>query len=87
MSPIHIGQVCSTWGNYHFKTFDGDVFQLRSTCNHILTSSCRNTYNDFNIQIRREEIGSNPTIKNIILKLQGLVVELSKSSVVIDGTS
>uniref|UniRef100_A0A3Q1I4Y6 VWFD domain-containing protein n=1 Tax=Anabas testudineus TaxID=64144 RepID=A0A3Q1I4Y6_ANATE len=77
--------ICSTWGNYHFKTFDGDVFQLMSTCNYILTSSCKNTYNDFNIQIRRQEAGSNPTIKHVSMKLQGSVVELSKGSVVIDG--
>uniref|UniRef100_A0A3P8RLD8 VWFD domain-containing protein n=1 Tax=Amphiprion percula TaxID=161767 RepID=A0A3P8RLD8_AMPPE len=67
------------------KTFDGDIFQLHSTCNYILTSSCHSTYNDFNIQIRRQEAGGSSTIKNIILNLQGAVVELSKGSVTIDG--
>lgn len=86
-SPIHNGQVCSTWGNFHFKTFDGDVFQLHSTCNYVLTSSCQGSYRDFNIQIRREEAGGHPTIKNIIMKLEGSVVELSKGSVVTDGKS
>uniref|UniRef100_A0A3P8RIM2 VWFD domain-containing protein n=1 Tax=Amphiprion percula TaxID=161767 RepID=A0A3P8RIM2_AMPPE len=57
VSPAHNGQVCSTWGNFHYKTFDGDIFQLHSTCNYILTSSCHSTYNDFNIQIRRQEAG------------------------------
>ncbi|KAI3376837.1 hypothetical protein L3Q82_000412 [Scortum barcoo] len=83
--PIHIGQVCSTWGNFHFKTFDGDVFQLHSSCNYILTSSCRSSYTDFNIQIRRQVAGSHPTIKSIIMKLDGSVVELSKGSVIVDG--
>uniref|UniRef100_A0A3B4UCP1 VWFD domain-containing protein n=1 Tax=Seriola dumerili TaxID=41447 RepID=A0A3B4UCP1_SERDU len=69
--------VCSTWGNFHFKTFDGDVYQLHSTCNYVLASSCRSTYNDFNIQIRRHEADSHPTIKNIIMKLEGSVVELA----------
>ncbi|XP_071345430.1 mucin-5AC-like [Trachinotus anak] len=87
VNPVHNGQVCSTWGNFHFKTFDGDVYQLHSTCNYVLTSSCRSTYKDFNIQIRREESGGHPTIKNIIMKLEGSVVELSKGSVVIDGKS
>uniref|UniRef100_A0A3P8RM49 VWFD domain-containing protein n=1 Tax=Amphiprion percula TaxID=161767 RepID=A0A3P8RM49_AMPPE len=76
VSPAHNGQVCSTWGNFHYKTFDGDIFQLHSTCNYILTSSCHSTYNDFNIQIRRQEAGGSSTIKNIILNLQGAVVEL-----------
>uniref|UniRef100_A0A8D3AUH1 VWFD domain-containing protein n=1 Tax=Scophthalmus maximus TaxID=52904 RepID=A0A8D3AUH1_SCOMX len=65
----------STWGNFHFKTFDGDVFQLHSTCNYVLTSSCRGSYNDFDIQIRRAEAGGHPTIKHIIMKLDGSVVE------------
>ncbi|TKS70368.1 Mucin-5B Ovomucin, alpha-subunit [Collichthys lucidus] len=85
VSPIHNGQVCSTWGNFHFKTFDGDVFQLHSTCNYVLTSLCKGMYSDFNIQIRRDEADGHPTIKTIIMKLEGSVVELSKGSVVVDG--
>ncbi|KAA8591404.1 hypothetical protein FQN60_002347 [Etheostoma spectabile] len=84
VSPIHNDQVCSTWGNFHFKTFDGDVFQLHSTCNYVLTSSCRSSYKDFNIQIRRQGAGNNPTISNIIMKLEGSVVELSEGSVVVE---
>ncbi|KAM6950302.1 mucin-5AC-like [Lycodopsis pacificus] len=87
VSPIHNGQVCSTWGNFHFKTFDGDVFQLHSTCNYVLASSCRSSYKDFNIQIRRQEAGAHHTIKSIIMKLEGSVVELSEGSVIVDGTS
>lgn len=84
VNPIHNGQVCSTWGNFHFKTFDGDVYQLHSTCNYVLASSCRSTYSDFNIQIRRQEAEGHPTIKTIVMKLEGSVVELSKGSVVIN---
>ncbi|XP_031734062.1 mucin-5AC-like isoform X2 [Anarrhichthys ocellatus] len=87
VSPIHNGQVCSTWGNFHFKTFDGDVFQLHSTCNYVLASSCRSSYKDFNIQIRRQEAGAHHTIKSIIMKLEGSVVELSEGSVIVDGKS
>ncbi|XP_063737440.1 LOW QUALITY PROTEIN: mucin-5AC-like [Eleginops maclovinus] len=87
VSPIHNSQVCSTWGKFHYKTFDGDVFQLHSTCNYVLTSSCRSSYRDFNIQIRRGEDGNHHTIKHIIMKLEGSVVELSVGSVVIDGKS
>ncbi|XP_034418303.1 mucin-5AC-like [Cyclopterus lumpus] len=86
VSPIHNGQVCSTWGNFHFKTFDGDVFQLHSTCNYVLTSSCRSSYKDFNIQLRRQDAGDHYTIKSIIMKLEGSVVELSEGSVIVDGT-
>ncbi|XP_068587027.1 LOW QUALITY PROTEIN: mucin-2-like [Cebidichthys violaceus] len=87
VSPIHNGQVCSTWGNFHFKTFDGDVFQLPSTCNYVLASSCRSSYNDFNIQIRRQKADGHHAIKSIIMKLDGSVVELSQGSVIVDGKS
>lgn len=85
VSPIHNGQICSTWGNFHFKTFDGDIFQLHSTCNYILTSSCRSGYKDFNIQLRRQDAGGQNTINSIIMKLEGVVVELSEGSVIVDG--
>ncbi|KAF7666854.1 hypothetical protein LDENG_00091220 [Lucifuga dentata] len=85
VSPVHNGQVCSTWGNFHFKTFDGDVFQLQSTCNYVLTSACRSSYKDFNVQVRRQQVDGVPTISNIIMKLEGSVVELSKGLVLVEG--
>uniref|UniRef100_A0A8C9RGF5 VWFD domain-containing protein n=1 Tax=Scleropages formosus TaxID=113540 RepID=A0A8C9RGF5_SCLFO len=88
---IHNGQVCSTWGSYHFKTFDGDFFQLPSTCNFILTSNCRNPYEDFNIQMRRQVVDGEPTISAITMKLDGTVVEIklpfSNAGVLIQKTT
>ncbi|XP_056134724.1 mucin-5AC [Lampris incognitus] len=85
VSPVHNGQVCSTWGNFHFKTFDGDVFQLPSTCNYVLTSLCRSSYREFNVQMRRQVVNGFPIISNIIMKLDGAVLELSKGSVLINS--
>ncbi|XP_061102940.1 mucin-5AC-like [Conger conger] len=85
MSSSHNGQVCSTWGNYHFKTFDGDFFQLPTSCNFIFTSLCKSSYEDFNIQIRRQEEDGLPVISGITMKLDGTVVELSKDSVTVNG--
>ncbi|XP_070985513.1 mucin-2-like [Oncorhynchus clarkii lewisi] len=87
VSPIHNGQVCSTWGNYHFKTFDGDIFQLPSTCNYVVTSLCHSSYEDFNIQMRRQVVDNQPTISKITMKLDGTVVELSKGSVLVNGNN
>uniref|UniRef100_A0A8C7DWJ8 VWFD domain-containing protein n=1 Tax=Oncorhynchus kisutch TaxID=8019 RepID=A0A8C7DWJ8_ONCKI len=87
LSPIHNGQVCSTWGNYHFKTFDGDIFQLPSTCNYVVTSLCHSSYEDFNIQMRRQVVDNQPTISKITMKLDGTVVELSKGSIVVNGNN
>ncbi|XP_052338833.1 mucin-5AC-like isoform X6 [Oncorhynchus keta] len=85
MNASHNDQVCSTWGNYHFKTFDGDFFQLPSTCNHVVTSLCKSSYEAFNIQMRRQVVDNQPTISKITMKLDGVVVELSKGVVVVNG--
>lgn len=86
-SPVHNDQVCSTWGNYHFKTFDGDIFQVKSSCNYILTSQCKSSYEDFNVQLRREEVNGEPTISKITMLLEGIRIELSKGAItVLDQT-
>ncbi|XP_078112237.1 LOW QUALITY PROTEIN: mucin-5B-like [Sander vitreus] len=81
----HIGQVCTTWGHYHWKTFDGNFFHLPSTCNHVVASQCKNSFEIFNIQMRRKKVNNIPTISNIIMKLDSSVVELSNSSVIVNG--
>lgn len=85
IASAHNELVCSTWGNFHFLTFDGDAFQLPSTCNHILTSQCGGSYEDFNVQMRREIVNGEPTISKITLKLDGTVVELTKGSISVNG--
>ncbi|KAJ8252215.1 hypothetical protein COCON_G00215270 [Conger conger] len=85
VSPAHNGQVCSTWGNYHFKTFDGDIFQFTSTCNFVMSSLCQSEFEEFNIQLRRQVVNGLPTISKITMKLAGAVVELSSRSYVINN--
>nr|XP_040016199.1 mucin-5AC [Gasterosteus aculeatus aculeatus] len=79
----HIGQVCTTWGQYHWKTFDGNYFQLASSCNHVMAYQCKN-HEDFNIQMRRKTVNNVSTISNITMVLEGIVVRLSKSSVTVN---
>ncbi|KAM6950303.1 mucin-2-like [Lycodopsis pacificus] len=80
----HIGQVCTTWGQNHWKTFDGDFFQLPSSCNHVMAYQCKNSHEDFNIQMRRKTVNQVATISTIIMVFEGTVVELSNSSVIVD---
>uniref|UniRef100_A0A4W4E6G3 VWFD domain-containing protein n=1 Tax=Electrophorus electricus TaxID=8005 RepID=A0A4W4E6G3_ELEEL len=77
--------VCSTWGNYQIKTFDGDIFQLQSTCNHILASQCRSNYEGFNIQLRRQTQNNETTIMKVTMKLEGTIVELTSSAINVNG--
>uniref|UniRef100_A0AAQ4QD45 VWFD domain-containing protein n=1 Tax=Gasterosteus aculeatus aculeatus TaxID=481459 RepID=A0AAQ4QD45_GASAC len=75
--------VCTTWGQYHWKTFDGNYFQLASSCNHVMAYQCKN-HEDFNIQMRRKTVNNVSTISNITMVLEGIVVRLSKSSVTVN---
>ncbi|KAM3608784.1 uncharacterized protein V6R79_004601 [Siganus canaliculatus] len=85
LSSSHNDQFCSTWGNYHFKTFDGDVYQFPSTCNYILTSQCEGSYEDFNIQVQRQEIDRVTTIKKVSMTLEGVLVELTSHCIKINN--
>ncbi|XP_074086877.1 mucin-5B [Macrotis lagotis] len=85
LNPSHNGQVCSTWGSFHYKTFDGDIFQFPGLCNYIFASHCQAAYEDFNIQIRRSLVRETPTISRILIKTEGVVLELSPGSILING--
>ncbi|XP_032379931.1 mucin-5AC [Etheostoma spectabile] len=81
MRLAHNNQICSTWGNYHFKTFDSDFFQLPSTCNYLLASQCKGSYDSFNIQLKRQEMNGVTTIEKVTMKLEGVAVELANTSI------
>ncbi|XP_023784693.1 LOW QUALITY PROTEIN: mucin-5AC [Cyanistes caeruleus] len=83
-NPSHNGRVCSTWGNFHFKTFDGDIFYFPGVCNYIFASNCKSPYEDFNIQIRRAMVENATVITHVIMKLEGTVIELTPTSVLLD---
>uniref|UniRef100_A0A3Q3GXB0 Mucin-5AC-like n=1 Tax=Labrus bergylta TaxID=56723 RepID=A0A3Q3GXB0_9LABR len=77
--------VCTMWGNFHWKTFDGEFFTLPTSCQHVLVSQCKETYETFNIQMTRSTLNNVTAISRIIMKLDGVVVEMSSGSVKVDG--
>uniref|UniRef100_A0A670IBU2 Uncharacterized protein n=1 Tax=Podarcis muralis TaxID=64176 RepID=A0A670IBU2_PODMU len=84
-NPAHNGRVCSTWGNFHFKTFDGDIYHFPGTCNYVFSSHCKSDYEDFNIQIRRSVVENAAIISHIIIKIDGAAIELTPHSITVNA--
>ncbi|KAM4618063.1 mucin-5B-like [Discoglossus pictus] len=85
LNTAHNSKLCSTWGNFHYKNFDGDIFYFPGTCNYVFASHCKSSYEDFNIQIRRQVINSVPVIDKITMKLDGLDVQINHSTAEVGG--
>ena len=81
--PRSDSRFCSTWGNYHFKTFDDGFLQLPSNCTYTFVRQCKGSFKDFNIAIQRQETRGIPFV-TASMKLDGLSVELSQSSIRVD---
>ncbi|XP_051975188.1 mucin-2-like [Xyrauchen texanus] len=83
-NPDHQSTVCSTWGNFHFKTFDGYFFQQPDTCNYVLAVMCDITSSDFNIQMQRKTENGLITFSTVSIKLEGTVIKLSNGDITMD---
>ncbi|XP_052453243.1 mucin-2-like [Carassius gibelio] len=80
-NPNHQSMVCSTWGNFHFKTFDGQFFQVADTCNYVLTVMCDIPISDFNIQMQRETVNGSITFNTVTIELEGTIIKITNGDI------
>ncbi|XP_072277619.1 mucin-2-like [Pyxicephalus adspersus] len=81
----HNEQVCSTWGYYHFKELDGEIYYYKGKCKYVFASHCKGSKEDFNILFQRTEEDGVPVISYIYLKIHEATIEIHNNSITLDG--
>ncbi|XP_075784907.1 mucin-2-like [Pelodiscus sinensis] len=84
-SQNHGHYVCSTWGNNHFKTFDGDFYQFPGLCDYNFASDCREAYKEFSVHIQRDtNQNGHPEIQYVLITIKDIVIYLTQHTAVVD---
>ncbi|XP_078539575.1 mucin-2-like [Lissotriton helveticus] len=78
--PVRDYGVCSTWGNFHYKTFDGKIFYFPGTCRYLFAKDCYNATTNFQVQIGRSEQNGYPIISDITVYISEFLLELKNAS-------
>nr|XP_044605916.1 LOW QUALITY PROTEIN: mucin-6 [Equus asinus] len=83
----HGHNICSTWGDFHYKTFDGDVFRFPRPCDYNFASDCRDTYKEFAVHLKRGpgHKGGHPQVEYILLTVKDDTVYLTPELAVLNG--
>ncbi|XP_045021817.1 mucin-2 [Bubalus bubalis] len=83
----HGHSVCSSWGNFHYKTFDGDVFHFPGLCDYNFASDCRDAYKEFAVHLRRgpSSSGGPSQVEYILLTVKDDTIYLTRQLVVLNG--
>lgn len=84
---ISRNHVCSTWGNFHYKTFDGDVFRFPGLCDYNFASDCRDSYKEFAVHLKRGsgQAGGHPQIESVIITIKDDTIYLTHKLAVVNG--
>ncbi|XP_071974235.1 uncharacterized protein [Engystomops pustulosus] len=87
INPSHNQKICSTFGNFHFKTFDGDIYHFPGRCSYHFVRHCKTNYEEFFVGITREIRKSVPVISGIHMKIEGVEIVLAEKSVTVNSES
>ncbi|XP_072039428.1 IgGFc-binding protein-like [Amphiura filiformis] len=84
--------VCTAWGDPHYISFDGTMFDFMGPCEYILAQRCNvagDTPPDFTVIQRNEPYGRNPltsVTKEVEVMFEGSIVTMLRDLVVyVDG--
>uniref|UniRef100_A0A803JBD5 von Willebrand factor n=1 Tax=Xenopus tropicalis TaxID=8364 RepID=A0A803JBD5_XENTR len=81
----HTKSICSSWGNFHYKTFDGVIYQFPGTCNYNLASHCESSYHEFSVHIQRAIEDGDPVIHQILIQVKDVSIELKRDKQKVNG--
>ncbi|XP_040111163.1 mucin-2 [Oryx dammah] len=83
----HGHSVCSTWGDFHYKTFDGDVFRFPGLCDYNLASDCRDAYKEFALHLKRgpSSSGGPSQVEYLLLTIKDDTIYLTRQLAVLNG--
>uniref|UniRef100_A0A8C5P1V2 Mucin-2 n=1 Tax=Jaculus jaculus TaxID=51337 RepID=A0A8C5P1V2_JACJA len=79
--------VCSTWGDFHYKTFDGDIYRFPGLCDYNFASDCRDSYKEFAVHLRRSagQDGGHPRVESVLLTIKDDTIYLTHQLTVVNG--
>uniref|UniRef100_A0A4W3HI61 VWFD domain-containing protein n=1 Tax=Callorhinchus milii TaxID=7868 RepID=A0A4W3HI61_CALMI len=80
----HSNNVCSTWGNNHFKTFDGDIYQFPGTCDYNFVSDTHHILKEFSVHISRKLKDGHLMIDHITATIKDSEIKLRPQFVVVN---
>lgn len=81
----HGHYVCSTWGNNHFKTFDGDFYEFPGLCDYNFASDCRESYQEFSVHVQRAvNENGHPEMQYVLITIKDVPIYLTQNTVVVD---
>ncbi|KAM5248546.1 mucin-2 [Ctenodactylus gundi] len=86
-SRSHSHNVCSTWGDFHYKTFDGDIFRFPGLCDYNFASDCRDSYKEFAVHLKRgqRQDGGHPRVESVLLTIKDDTIYLTHQLAVVNG--
>ncbi|XP_066524932.1 mucin-2-like [Hoplias malabaricus] len=81
----HVDNICSMWGNFHFRTFDGDVYQFQGICEYNLVSECNGPVQSFSVHVKRAHVTGNSQITRVLVTIGDTAIEVTRNLVMINS--